>query len=125
MNRFDVVNLLLLYIKKEEATEYTGMGNAPGWRGSALLHKGAGNQKKHGCLICCSTVLAKFTAVPSLKRNLKSRITGHINGLCFLTVKSVFFPFVQVDVRSFLKLSDTNEEMIRLKKTPGFHTYRF
>lgn len=63
------------------------MGNAPGWGGPPLLHKGAGSQKEHGCLICCSTVLAKFPAVPSLKRSLKSGRSGHINGPCFLTVK--------------------------------------
>lgn len=50
MNRFDVVDLLLLCIKKEEATKYTGMGIVRGWGGSALLHEGAGNQKEHGQL---------------------------------------------------------------------------
>lgn len=49
MNRFDVVDLLL-YIKKEEATEYTGMGIVPGWGGTASLRDGARNQKEHGWL---------------------------------------------------------------------------
>lgn len=50
MNWFDVVDPLLLCIKKEEATEYTGMGIVPGWGGPASLCEGAGNQKEHGWL---------------------------------------------------------------------------
>lgn len=50
MNSFDAVDLLLLYIKKEEATEYTGMGIVPGWGGPALVREGTANQKEHGWL---------------------------------------------------------------------------
>lgn len=46
MNGFDMVDLLLLYINKEEATEYTGMRMAPGWGGPASLHEGAANQDR-------------------------------------------------------------------------------
>ena len=49
INRFEVVDLLL-YIKKEKATEYIGMWIVPGWGGPALLHEGLGNQKEHGWL---------------------------------------------------------------------------
>lgn len=49
MDRFDVLDLLL-YIKKEEAAEYTGMGIVPGWGRPASCHESAGNQKEHGWL---------------------------------------------------------------------------
>lgn len=46
MSRFDVD--LLLYTKKEEATEYAGMGIALGWGGPASVHEGSGNKKERG-----------------------------------------------------------------------------
>lgn len=50
MNGFDVINFLLLYIKKEETTEYRGTAIVQGWGGPALFREGAENQKKHGWL---------------------------------------------------------------------------
>lgn len=48
MASFDVVDLLFLYIKKEEAAEFTDMEIITGLRGSALFHEGRRKQKEYG-----------------------------------------------------------------------------
>lgn len=47
MNMFVVVDLFL-YIKKEEGTEYTGMGLTPRWGGPVSLHEGTGTRRNMG-----------------------------------------------------------------------------
>lgn len=48
MASFDVVDLLFLYIKKEEAAEFTDMEIITGHRGSAPFHEGGRKQKEYG-----------------------------------------------------------------------------